>query len=375
MNKIHLQHIFKKYIDNFEMLNSKHGENYKWEIANDFQSFDVDADDFLSELKRIAKASKNMVENAGQIPFSALVNYVENHGETETVREMFRELFSNEHCSLKEKQKKIDTFIEKSEELRQKYVPDSYLYKINQGIVMQMLFLRYPDSSYGYKASQSKTFADCIEFYDDWGPMTNFKLEIFYRMCDQILKEIKADSALMETHKSRYECSDSFYADENLHILLYDIIYSSQTYNFYEGVSFEPITEKTRKLRNEKIAEAKKLESILVNIRSKKELLEEGEKYLRETLIEGLALHHNKYGDGEIAGLENYSVVIRFTKTKESRKFDLSIVVPKNIVIFDDPTISEKILKYLPALKNKDEIPKKLAEAEKNLQPYLEYLE
>ncbi len=51
MNKRNLQVIFKKYIDNFETLNnSENDETYKWEIAQAFQKFDVDAPDFAEML-------------------------------------------------------------------------------------------------------------------------------------------------------------------------------------------------------------------------------------------------------------------------------------------------------------------------------------
>lgn len=47
MNKSYLHYIFQKYIDNFETLNNKtNKETYKWEVAQAFQSFDVDAEDF-----------------------------------------------------------------------------------------------------------------------------------------------------------------------------------------------------------------------------------------------------------------------------------------------------------------------------------------
>ena len=41
MNRTNLQSIFKKYIDNFEILNNeKNDETYKWENAQEFQNFD-----------------------------------------------------------------------------------------------------------------------------------------------------------------------------------------------------------------------------------------------------------------------------------------------------------------------------------------------
>ena len=175
MNKTNLQSIFKKYIDNFEILNNeKNDETYKWEIAQEFQNFDVDAEDFVEMLAHMWKVSANLIDSSQQLPFYALVDYARK--EPETVREMFRKLFAEEHLDNEAKQTVIDEFIASSEMLRKKYYPDSHLYMNNQRSVMMLLFLRYPESNYGYKASQAKSFADCIEFYEDWGPMTDFRL-------------------------------------------------------------------------------------------------------------------------------------------------------------------------------------------------------
>ena len=282
MNRTNLQSIFKKYIDNFEILNNeKNDETYKWEIAQEFQKFDVDAEDFVEMLTHMWKVSENLIDSSQQLPFYALVEFARR--EPETVREMFRKLFAEEHLGDIEKQAVIDEFIASSEELRKKYYPDSRLYTNNQRSVMMYLFLRYPNSNYGYKASQAKSFADCIEFYEDWGPMTDFRLDIFSRMCEQLIEEIKKNDALMETHMSRFEnTTRKLHPDENLHILTLDIIYSSQAYNFYGDMTFDPINAKSRKLYFERVAKAKELAEAVENAKADAALLDEAKAYARD---------------------------------------------------------------------------------------------
>lgn len=119
MNKSYLHYIFQKYIDNFETLNNKtNKETYKWEVAQAFQSFDVDAEDFEKMLKEMWKVSENLIDSAQSLPFYALVKFSEE--EPDTVREMFKKLFSDEHMNYTDKQKTIDEFIESSEALRKK---------------------------------------------------------------------------------------------------------------------------------------------------------------------------------------------------------------------------------------------------------------
>lgn len=376
MNNGNLQRIFKSYIDNFESINTKHDESYKWEIAQKFQDFDVETDDFVAMLTKMWKASENIIDSSHQLPFYALVDYATNFGEVETVREMFRNLFGQELLSPTEKQERIDDFLRKSEELRMKHKPDSHLYIANQGTVMQLLFLRYPNSNYGYKASQAKSFADCIEFYDDWGPMTAFHLDVYNRMCDQVIEEIKKNEVLLETHRSRYENTDrAFHADEAFHILLLDIIYSSQTYNFYEGIEFSPITAQARKLHFEKVSKAKELEELLKAAQEDAVLLAEAQEYLKNTLTEGLILRHKTFGDGRIKSLIGSILEVEFPQRGDTKKLGLIVSMTNRLLVFDETEIAEAIMQYIPVLQKERDIPEKVKRAQEALEPYMDYLE
>ena len=377
MNKTNLQSIFKKYIDNFEMLNNRdNNEIYKWEIAQEFQSFDVDADDFAGMLDHMWKVSDNLIDSSQQLPFYALVDYARREEETETVREMFRKLFKEEHLDNKAKQAVIDEFIESSEQLRKKHYPDSRLYINNQRSVMMYLFLRYPNSNYGYKASQAKSFADCIEFYDDWGPMTDFRIDVFSRMCDQVIEEIKKNDALMETHRSRFKNTNrKLYPDDNLHILVLDIIYCSQTYGFYGDMTFNPIDSKSKKLYFERVAKAKELSEKLDKAKADVALLDEAKEYIAASLSKGTTVKHKTFGEGVIEDCVGTIFTIHLEKTNETKKLGLIAAIENNLVSFSSEEIKQKIKGYIPVLKREREIPMNLTRAINELQPYLEYLE
>ena len=375
MNKSNLLSIFKKYIGNFEILNNReNNETYKWEIAEKFQSFDVDAKDFAEMLAGMWKVSENLIDSSQQLPFYALVDFARK--EPETVREMFRKLYENEFLDIKEKQSVIDDFIASSEQLRQKYYPNSRLYTNNQRSVMMYLFLRYPNSNYGYKASQAKSFADCIEFYDDWGPMTDFRLDVYSRMCDQIIEEIKKNDALMETHKSRFENTDrKLHPDENLHILTLDIIYSSQAYNFYGDMTFNPINAKSRKLYFERVAKAKELAENLKNAEAEESLLQEAKEYIADSLVEGLKINHKSFGDGVVKECNGTIITIYFSKIDETKKLGLSVAIGNGLITLPSEDMTRKIKEYIPVLSRETQIPANIKRANEELQPYLEYLE
>ncbi len=375
MNKRNLQTIFQKYIDNFEYINKKeHDENYKWEIAYQFQSFDVEADNFAEMLAGKWKLSANLIDSAQQLPFYALVDYAKK--EPETVREMFRKLFADEKVDVHTKQSLIQEFIDSSEMLRQKYYPDSRLYVNNQRSVMQYLFLRYPESNYGYKASQAKSFADCIEFYDDWGPMTDFRLDVYYRMCDILVEEIKAHEALIQTHKSRYENSSrTYHPDNNLHILALDIIYSSQVYDFYDGMSFAPINAHARKLYLERVAKAKQLELAVQKAYDDNVLLTEAYEYFINSLTPGVEVIHRTFGEGIIESCNGSAITITFPKVGGSKKLGLFVSLLNGLLTCYTSDFEEKLNLYKAVMSREQQIPQRLKSATEELQPYLEYLD
>ena len=375
MNQKNLQVIFKKYIDHFERINSvENDENYKWEIAQKFQEFDLDAPDFADMLLKMLKISENLIDSSQQLPFYALVDYARK--EPETVREMFRALFANEHLDVEAKQATIVAFIEASEELRKKYSPDSRLYMNNQRSVMMYLFLRYPNSNYGYKASQAKSFADCIEFYDDWGPMNDFNLGIYCRMCDQLVEEIKKCDALVATHKSRYENTDrKFHADENLHILALDIIYSSQVYNFYDGMTFAPINSQARKLHFERVKKANELKEALEKAQAADALLAEAREYFIKAFETIKTVKHKMFGEGTVESFDGSILTVHFPKVDAAKKLGLTMSLHNKLIVCEAEGFAEAVEKYSEVMKYEHQIPSNLKRAKEELQPYLEYLE
>lgn len=162
------------------------------------ESFNPEAPDLPGMLYEAWKASENLIDSANQQPFYALVSYAKE--EPETVRKMFRELFADDGGNLAERQEKIIAFIQSSEELKAKYAPGSWRYTNDQRSVMAYLFFHDPEHNYLYKATQAHEFADCVEFLDDWGAGANFTLDVYYRMCDELVAAIKDSPALLQTH-------------------------------------------------------------------------------------------------------------------------------------------------------------------------------
>ena len=232
MNANHIQQIFKHYIDEFEKLNnSEHKEYYKWQIVKSFRTMMDEAlrsenSEFAFKLLKVKKLTCNLVDNYTQ-PFQGIVYFAES--EPETVKTMFKNLFVNSDKEMVQREAAIVTFLKKSHELRDKYFPGSYLYKDDMHSVTTYLFLYDPDHNYIFKSSNARVFADCIEFYDDWGVGDSVKLDVYYRMCDQVAEIAKRSSELMKTDASRFENGwgidpQTFARDKEKHILVSDLM-------------------------------------------------------------------------------------------------------------------------------------------------------
>ena len=381
MNNNHVQQIFAHYIDKFEYINNPtHQEYYKWQIAKRFRdAMDValatPAEEFPSKLYEVKKLTSNLIDSYTQ-PFHGLVKFAER--EPETVRNMFKMLFSDDDGNIENRQERIQSFLSQSHALRDKYYPDSYLYKEDMHSVTGYLFLYDPDHNYIYKATHSRDFADCIEFYDDWGYGTDVKLSVYYRMCDQLVEAIKSSKELMATDASRFENGwgenpDTFHPDIEKHILAFDLIYCCSTYGLFNGISFEKPKTKERQLMQERKDKAKKLAHELKDAETAKQELDEALQYMSDAYCIGTTLHHKKYGVGTIKNVQNGTIIINFAEVGE-KQLDLLTVAAYGIVTVDTVGYNEAMSRHSAILKQRNNIETKLSIAEKNFAQYASYL-
>lgn len=198
MNKKNLHHIFANYIDRFAELNdAAHDETFKWWAAVRFRqlmdkALRKDGKAFVLALEPIKKVVEVIIDGKMQ-PFGGLVA-IANDNEYKfagDVKQLFLDLFANDGNDLEVREKKIAAFLKRSEELRlaTKY-SKYYSYKQTARSVSGYLFLYDPDHHYMYKASEAHRFADVVEFYGDWGSGDQINLNVYYKMCDELVAEI-----------------------------------------------------------------------------------------------------------------------------------------------------------------------------------------
>lgn len=377
MNRKNLNQIFDAYIQQFEVLNDSHNnESYKWNAIVDFQkAFDlsVSDDSFAGMLKEAKDATENIIDSYMQ-PFHGLVEIAKR--DPEAVRAMLTALLEDDGGDLIARQDKIDAFLEECDRLVESYFPGSHLYKNDQRSAMAYLFFNDPDNHYLYKATEAKYLADCVGFYDDWGTMASFKLDVYHRFCDELIEVIKTTPALMDTHQSRFAAAKKpMYEDESLHVLAFDIIYCAHTYNLYSGVSFEKVTSSDRKLYQEQKAKASELLKALHKVEAECQLLEEACTYFSNAICSGNAVTHKTFGPVAVEGIQNGYVSLKICKTGEVKRFGLLSCVAGGFVKVDLPDFDARVTKYKKAMMGEYSIAQRLKNAKDALQPYEKYLD
>lgn len=377
MNRKNLNQIFNAYIQQFEVLNdSQNNESYKWSAIVDFQkAFDlsVSDDSFAGMLKEAKDATENIIDSYTQ-PFHGLVEIAKR--EPETVRAMLTALLEDDGGDLVARQEKIDTFLEECDRLVESYFPGSHLYKNDQRSAMAYLFFNDPDNHYLYKATEAKYLADCIGFYDDWGTMSAFKLDVYHRFCDELIEEIKATPALMATHLSRFAAAKKpMHEDELLHVLVFDIIYCAHTYNLYSGMSFDKVTSTDRKLYQERKAKANELLTALRKVEAESELLTEARVYFTKAITSGVNVSHKMFGTVDVEGITDGFVSLKLQKNGEVKRFGLLNCIAGGFVRIDVPDFDESLAKYKAAMMSEYTLPQRLKSAQDALYPYEKYLE
>ena len=180
----------------------------------------------------------------------------------------------------------------------------------------------------------------------------------------------------METHMSRFEnTTRNLHPDEKLHILAFDIIFSSQAYNFYDGMTYAPINAQARKLYFEKVAKAKELSEVLSKAKEEEKLVIEAKEYVGETLVSGLKVKHKSFGEGTIVEVADTILAVQFPKINDTKKLGISVVFGNGLITLESDEQTQKLKEYAPILNKESAIKTTISKTEEAMQEYMEFLE
>lgn len=196
---------------------------------------------FIKSMQEIS----NLIDNATVQPIGGIRLLLKQEKEVEFVRQSFRNLFCEDGGDLDKRQERIDEFIDTVNAKIEKYVNGLWKYPQSRNSVIYYLNLWKPEENYIFKSTEATAWANCIEYGDDFGSGKTFSLKKYYKMCDELLEEIKDNQELLKLHSERMTKEAKEY-DDKLHILVYDVIYCAYTYGFYQNMSISKTSIKER---------------------------------------------------------------------------------------------------------------------------------
>ena len=316
MNLENLHKLIDKYEENFYTLNNTdHDEIFKWRAMKHFRDvwFSPEAKNkAFSEL--FNEARKNffiLMDNSYVSPSNGIVKIAEQ--EQDTVAYLFRDvLFADDGGDMVARQNNMELFLDKFDELRVKYYPQSFKFKQDRHSASCYLFFYAPETNYIYRYSEAESFAQCIEFGKDIGSGQYFRLDYYYEMCDKIVEALKEHPTLLEKHFTFL--NEKHYKDESLHLLAFDIMYCSRAYNYYNGMIHVSKKESIKAFTESEAREKERIEkeNKIVELQNEIFKLEMAiEKYAPISLI-NVEVDHHKYGKGVIISQEINKVNIKF---------------------------------------------------------------
>lgn len=364
MNFNNLHEIINRYEENFDMVNNKdHDEIFKWKAIKRFQDvwFSEDAKKMnFADLFNKAKSECSILIDNGMIsPANGVVKLAEKN--PVEVEHLFREvLFADDGGDIAIRQNNMDKFIDEMEKIREQTYPKCWKYKQEKHAASCYLVLYKPEENFIYKYKPVETFAEYVEYGKNIGSGGNFRLDYYYELGEIIVEALKEHESLLEKHFALID--DMHYRDESLHTLAFDIIYCSDTYNFFNGLIHKSKKESVKahsleELRmKEELEKQAKIDEIKDQIR---ELERQAEPYESISLL-NVKVSMRGLGDGIIISQDKNKVTVQFANATKSysisRKYFVRPTFEDNEEILDAFTDYEHILSEIETLKKRIEM-------------------
>ena len=357
-----LDAVLAEYIRRFDELHDfdKGNESYKWRATSHFKKYwDINASNFEEMFKLAMKETSNLIDNATVQPIGGILTLLKHEKEVEFVRECFRELYVDDDGDINARQERVDIFANRINNRLEKYVAGSWKYPQKINNVIYYLNLYKPEQNYIFKATEASAWADCIEFGDDFGSGSNFSLKKYYKMCDELRDKLINHPQIMYLY-NQYICPNMIGFDDDLHILVYDVIYCAHYYNLYNGMEIQKVSKKQR-IQNAKIRDEKN--EIIAKIAELQKLIEDNQQETVLPDITGANVCHKQYGCGVVESVK-HNVTVVFGDTKKIFQYPNAFLQG---FLKANAEIMLKIAQAAKALENKNSIAKEKERLEQEL--------
>lgn len=260
--------------------------------------------------------------------------------------------------------------------MHEKYYRDRWRYQAGIRLPMMITGFYDPEHYYLYKALQAKRFADCVEFYDNWGSGTQMDLQVYHRMCDELVKAIRDCPALLETNRGRVDYARGpIHPDEALHLLAFDIIYCCSVYGLFDGIHYTMRNGQERKAYLAKIDAARAAAEERAKAEEQVARLEHAEEFFEERLSAGSPIAHRSFGVGRVIGRPGkYLIEVEFPEKNRSVTLVWRDCIKSGIISLKTGVDKGEYDELSALLSRADRIWQEAAAAEEKLAAYAEYL-
>ena len=366
MNWENLHELINRYEENIYTLNdSKNDEKFMWHAVQRFQDawFAPDANRLpFSELfHKAIKGSSILVNNGTVQPANGVVKLAEKA--PEEVERLFREvLFADDDDDLDVRQEHMEEFLEGMEALLQQYYPASWKYRQDRHAASCYLAMYAPEKNYIYKYSPVEAFAIYTEFGKDIGSGSGFKLAHYYELGDIVVEALREHPELLRKHAEILD--DTYYRDESLHLLAFDIIYCADTYGYFKDLKCRAKKDaiKVYTAEQQRKAEAEERQAAIDAVEQQIMQLESQLDVYRSISLVGTQVQHKSWGTGTVIQQNINMVKVRFRETE--KQFIISTKFPMRPTFEDDAEIVAAMTDYEAKMKERESLKKKLMSLE-----------
>lgn len=362
MNYENLHKLIDRYEENIYYLNNAEcDEKFKWHAVQRFQDawFAPDAQviPFHELFQNAIKGSSILVNNGTVQPANGVVKLAEKA--PEEVERLFREvLFADDDNDLDLRQDHMEEFLDGMEALLQQYYPASWKYRQDRHAVSCYLAMYAPEKNYIYKYSPVEAFAQHVEFGKDIGNGNSFKLAHYYELGDIVVTALHDHPELLRKHSALLD--DTYYKDESLHLLAFDIIYCADTYGYFKDLKHRPKKEaiKAYTLEQKRKEEEEERQAAIDTLEDQIHQLESQIEVYRSISLVGTQVYQKAYGTGIVVQQNINMIRVRFGDLE--KQYVISKKFPMRPTFEDDAEILEALNDYEIKLKELDVLKKKL---------------
>ena len=325
MNVENLNTLIERYEAHYELINGpQHNEKFKWAAIRCFQDvwFSEAAKDmpFDKKFKLAMKESSFLVDGSFAHPTAGIIKMAQQR--PAQVASLFDKLLFVPYDSLWELQRHMDSFLEQITALWQELFPKYFSYKQTRHAVSCYLTLFTPEKHFLYRPNCVRKFALYTEYDKKIGSGASFNLPNFYELSEIVVQALRKHPTLMQKYNALFKDDERYYYDESLHMMVYDLMYCCNCYDYYEGLSYTPVAgTSVKKAAQLSLQQSLRQRELQEKIEKDDREIEEAQLQLDQLEIDeisllGVEVTHGKYGSGNVTEQQANKITVRFGDDK-----------------------------------------------------------